>query len=71
MLASWFTIAIKRCTNRSGQRILMMTNLSFISSNKFEHRKFAVLLKEAGIFENSLLSTFAQTVGWLLLVVNS
>ena len=32
----------------------MMTNLRFISSNKFKDRKFAVLLKEAEIrvFEN-------------------
>ena len=44
----------------------MMPNLRFISSNKFEYRKFAVLLKEAEIFENNYLSLFAQTVGCLL-----
>ena len=30
----------------------MMTNLRFISSNKFEDGKFAVQLEEAEIFEN-------------------
>ena len=30
----------------------MMTNLRFISSNKFKDRNFAVLLEEAEIFEN-------------------
>ena len=44
----------------------MMTKLIFIRSNKFEHRKFAVLLKEAEIFENIQSSLFAQTVGCLL-----
>ena len=29
----------------------MMTNLGFISSNKFEHCKFAVHLKEAEMFK--------------------
>ena len=44
----------------------MLTNLTFISSDKFEDRKFAVFLKEAEIFENTYLSLFAQTVGCLL-----
>ena len=44
----------------------MVTNLRFISSTKFEDRKFAVLLKEAEIFENIQLSLFAQTAGCLL-----
>ena len=52
VLAGLFTISIKHCTNRSAWRILMMTNLKFISSNKFKNRKFAVLLEEAEIFEN-------------------
>ena len=30
----------------------MMTNLRFISSDKFEDRKFAVLLKEPEMFED-------------------
>ena len=30
----------------------MMTNLRFISSNKFKDRKFAALFEEAEIFEN-------------------
>ena len=44
----------------------MMTNLRFISSNKFEDCKFSVCLKEAEIFENIYLSLFAQTAGCLL-----
>ena len=44
----------------------MITKLIFFVSNKFEHRKFAVLLKEAEIFENIQLSLFAQTVECLL-----
>ena len=31
----------------------MMTNLRFISSNKFKDRKLAVLLEEAEMFENT------------------